>query len=255
MASGPLSGAYTITLCFDEPLDDASLSGSATVTVTPVVTGLNPGIRRLVFYLDAQYLLTDYESPYTFELRTDRFVDGDHTLTTEALMRDGFITQQVPITLSFNNGVTQPPVNGNSFSPSSGTTPPAGQPFVLAAAGDGVSGEMNAGKVTDLIASWNPNMMLYLGDVYEKGTPTEFSNWYGTGTNFYSRFRPFTNPTIGNHEYEHGQAPGYFDYWNNVPNYYSYNAAGWHFISLNSVTELGQVPPGSAQYQDRKSVV
>ena len=46
-----------------------------------------------------------------------------------------------------------------------------------------------------------------------------------------------------------GQAPGYFDYWDNVPNYYSYNAAGWHFINLNSVTELGQAPPGSAQYQ------
>ena len=107
------------------------MSGPATVTVSLAVTGSSPGIRRLVFYLDAQYLLTDYESPYTFELRTDRFVDGSHTLAVEALMRDGFISQQALITLSFNNGVTQPPVNGNTFSPSSGTTPPAGQPFVL----------------------------------------------------------------------------------------------------------------------------
>jgi len=247
--SGPVSGAYTISLCFVNPADGASVNGPATVAVSPSVTGPSPGIRRLVFYLDANYLLTDYESPYTFELRTDRFVDGSHTLAVEALMRDGFISQQALITLSFNNGVSQPPVNGNSFSPSSGTTPPSGQPFVLSAAGDGASGETNAGKVANLIAAWNPNMMLYLGDVYEKGTPTEFSNWYGTGTNFYARFRPFTNPTIGNHEYENGQALGYFDYWDNIPSYYSYNAAGWHFISLNSVTELGQVPPGSAQYQ------
>jgi chitodextrinase len=248
-ASGPVSGIYTITLCFVNPLDVTAVSGPTTVAVSPTVTGSSPGTRRLVFYLDGQYMLTDYESPYTFELRTDHFVDGSHTLAVEALMRDGFTSQQALITLSFDNGVSQPPVNGNTFTPSSGTTPPAGQPFVLSAAGDGASGEANAGNVTDLIASWNPNMMLYLGDVYEKGTPTEFSNWYGTGTNFYARFRPFTNPTIGNHEYENGQAPGYFDYWDNVPNYYSYNAAGWHFISLNSVTESGQAPPGSAQYQ------
>jgi len=247
--SGPESGAYTIMLCFANPVDGTSVNGPATVAVSPTATGLSPGIRRLVFYLDAQYLLTDYESPYTFELGTDHFVDGSHTLAVEALMRDGFTSQQALITLSFNNGVSQPPVNGNTFTPSSGTTPPAGRPFVLTAIGDGASGETNSNKVTNLIASWNPNMMLYLGDVYEQGTPTEFSNWYGTGSTFYSRFRPITNPTVGNHEYENGQAPGYFDYWNNVPIYYSFNAAGWHLISLNSTSELGQTTLGSPQYQ------
>ena len=43
-----------------------------------------------------------------------------------------------------------------------------------------------------------------------------------------------TNPTIGNHEYIGGSAAGYFDYWNNIPNYYSFDAGGWHFIGLNS---------------------
>ena len=43
--------------------------------------------------------------------------------------------------------------------------------------------------MTDLISSWNPNVFLYLGDVYEKRTPTEFYNWYGTPETFYGKLR------------------------------------------------------------------
>ena len=122
---------------------------------------------------------------------------------------------------------------------------------MLAAAGDGASGETAAGDVTGLIASWNPNLFLYLGDVYEDGTSTEFYNWYGTESTFYGRFRSITNPVIGNHEYQSGGiAPGYFDYWDNIQRYYSYDAAGWHFIALDS--NCGLVPScavGQAQYQ------
>ena len=66
-------------------------------------------------------------------------------------------------------------------------------------------------------------------------------------TNF-GRFRSLTNPTIGNHEYTNGAAPGYFDYWDNIPNYYSYDAGGWHFISLNSNSAYIGVNSSSAQY-------
>jgi hypothetical protein len=70
----------------------------------------------------------------------------------------------------------------------------------------------------------------------KKGTYTEFSNWYGTPSTYFGKFRSITNPVIGNHEYENGAAPGYFEYWNMDPNksYYSYNAGGWHFIAINS---------------------
>lgn len=89
------------------------------------------------------------------------------------------------------------------------------QLFVVAATGDGASGEAPA--VADEIATRDPSMMLYLGDVYEKGTYTEFSNWYGTPTTYFGKFRSITNPVIGNHEYENGVAPGYFEYWNMDP--------------------------------------
>ena len=97
----------------------------------------------------------------------------------------------------------------------------------------------------------NPNLTLYLGDVYEKGTPTEFDNWYGLnqpGNTFYGRFREITLPTVGNHEYTGGQAPGYFDYWDNTAHYYSVDRHGWHIISLDTNPAFNQTAPGSAQY-------
>ena len=83
----------------------------------------------------------------------------------------------------------------------------------------------------------------------KKAVWLSFSNWYGTnGTNF-SAYQSITDPTIGNHEYSSSStASGYFDYWNNIPNYYSFNAGGWHFIDLNSnATRIG-VGKTSAQY-------
>ena len=248
--STPPSGAYSVTLCFTTPSDGAALSGNVTVTPSISVTGTNPGIQRLVYYLDGQYVLTSYQSPYTFSLNTALWIDGPHNLAVEALMRDSYTTaNRGSINVTFNNGVTTPPVNNNTFTPSRGTSPLPGAPLIVAASGDGASGETNSLNVSNLIASWNPNLFLYLGDVYEKGSLTEFNNWYGSGTSYFSRYNSITNPTIGNHEYSSSStAAGYFYYWNNVPNYYSYNIAGWHFVSLNSNYVRIPVQAGSAQY-------
>jgi len=244
----PESGAYTVTVCITAPADNAVVSGNTTVTATVNVVGTNPGVQKLEFSLGGEYLLTDYSTPYTFVIPTTKFVDGSRMLEVEPKMRDGIPTNRASISVTFNNGITQVPTNPNSFTPTSGTTPAAGRPFILAAAGDGASGEPNADAVTNLIAAWNPNMFLYLGDVYNDGTATEFHNWYGTGSDRYSRFRSITNPTIGNHEYQGLQAPGYFDYWDNIPHYYSYNAAGWRFINLDSTSQYNQTTPGTQQY-------
>lgn len=246
VTSGP---SYTVTVCFIEPTDGASLTGTRTVTASVAVSGIHPGVQRTVFRLGGDNLLTDYAPPYTFSLPTNRFVDGPRVLEVEAIMRDGFTTQRSSVDLTFANGNTQPPVNTNTFTPATGSTPAPGRPFVLAAAGDGADGSVNEQAVTNLIASWSPNMFLYLGDVYEKGTSTEFHNWYGTPDRFYGRFRGITNPAVGNHESSTSGAPGYFDYWDNVPHYYSFNVAGWHLISLDSTSEFNQVATDSPQYQ------
>jgi chitodextrinase len=249
-ASGPTTGAYTATVCITDPADGSTIFGNTTVTATVSFTGTGPGVRRVVFYIDGAYLLTDYTTPYTFVLPSAKLVDGVHLIEAESLLRDNFTTDRAAVSLTFNNGVTQPPVNTNTFTPSVGTTPAPGQAFVVGAVGDGAGGDPSADSVTNLVSSWNPNLFLYLGDVYEKGSMAEFYNWYGT-TNDFSRFRAISDPTIGNHEYTAGLAPGYFDYWDNVPHYYSYNAGGWHFISLDSNNNPGfnGQDPTSAQYK------
>ena len=250
VASSPNSGAYSVTPCITVPADGATVSGLPTVSVVVTVTGTNPGIAKLIFYLNGEYLLTDFQTPYTFTLPTADWVDGFKSLDVEVSMKDGFTSERSSIALFFLNGVTQPPVNTNTFTPTGGITPAPGQPFVLAATGDGAGGTGNSNTVSSMVDSWNPNLFVYLGDVYEKGTSTEFYNWYGTPDTYYGRFRDVTNPIIGNHEYENGVAPGYFDYWDNVPNYYSYDANGWHFIALNSnCSLLKNCAPGQAQYQ------
>jgi hypothetical protein len=250
ISSSPPGGAYTVTPCFTGPTDGAKVSGNQTVSVMATVVGINPGISDLTFYLNGQYLITDFQSPYTFILPTNKWVDGNQVLAVAVTMKDGFISQRSSITLTFNNGITTPPVNNNTFTPTSGTTPQPGQPLVLAADGDGAGGETNATNVTNLIASWNPNLFLYLGDVYDDGSSTEFLNWYGSTSTFYGRFRSITDPVVGNHEYTNGAAPGYFDYWNNIPSYYSFDAAGWHFIALNSNCGLLHIcAVGQAEYQ------
>ena len=147
-------------------------------------------------------------------------------------MRDDFVTARTPLSLTLANGNPTPPVNTNTFSPSSGSSPGPVQPFVVAAAGDGAAGRSEGDDVANLIDGWDPNLFLYLGDVYDKGTYTEFVNWYGEGNAGWSRFRNITNPTQGNHENVGGLADGYDYYWDNIPWYYSYDAGGWHFVSL-----------------------
>jgi hypothetical protein len=251
--SGPSSGNYTVNVCITSPANGANLTGNATVTATATVTvssGSNPGVQEMIFYLGSSYLLTDYSSQYTFTLPTAKWADAGYTLYANALMRDGFDTTQALIAVTFNNGNATAPVNTNQFSPSSGRAPATGQPFVVAAAGDGASGETNSTNVINTINSLNPNLFLYLGDVYESGSMAEFFNWYGNGSSNFSALRAITDPTIGNHEYGNGiGGAGYFDYWNNIPNYYSFNAGGWHFISLNSNSSKIDVTSTSPEYQ------
>jgi hypothetical protein len=248
--SSPSSGAYKVTLCFTSPASGASLTANATVTATASTTG--SAVQRMVFYLDGVYLLTDYASPYAFTLPTTHWVDGGHSLSVSALMRDGFTSTRAARSVTFKNGITSVPRNTNVFKPTAGRTPASGTPFVVAAAGDGASGQPSSASVVSLIKKVNPNLLLYLGDTYEKGSPTEFFNWYGGASNF-GALRSITDPTVGNHEYLVSGANGYYDYWDNVPKYYSFNAYGWHFVSLNSNSSFVPTSAGSAQYNWLKS--
>jgi len=253
--SGPAGGAYSATVCITAPGDGSTVTGSAAVTVSISVTGTNPGVQKVVFTLNGSDLLWAYQSPYTWTLDSTRWVDGAYSLQVDAIMRDGFTTDQATATLNFSNGITSPPVNTGTFTPSTGTAPPAGQSFVVGAVGDGASGQTAETNVVNLISSWNPNLFLYLGDVYENGEPMEFNNWYGQPglAGEFGQFYSISDPAVGNHEYTGTDISGYQWYWNNVPHYYSYNADEWHFVSLDDISNfIGNTPTNSNYVAETK---
>ena len=246
--SGPATGAYTVTTCLTNPVDGINLAGTVQVSATVAKSSGAPAVTKVVFYLGGEYVLTDFEAPYTFQLPSDRWVDGSKTLSAQTRMSDGFVAQDATVTNTFLNGISVEPTNPNTFTPYTSGDATA-DPLIVAAAGDGADGKSRAVSVTNLIGSWNPDMFLYLGDVYERGSTAEFHNHYGQPGELFGRFRSITNPTIGNHEYSLRSGRAYFQYWDNVPHYYSYEARGWKFISLDSTSEFGQTSPGTSQYE------
>ncbi|HSM38246.1 MAG TPA: Ig-like domain-containing protein, partial [Candidatus Limnocylindrales bacterium] len=234
---------YAVTVCLTAPATGAVVSGDVSTTASVDITGTSPGVRRVQFDLDGGYLLTDFSAPYTFALPSAKSADGIHTLTATALLRDNVTATSAAITLSFANNNQQPPPLPTGFE---ARTTNVAHP-VLAAAGDGPDGSPASDQVASLISSWNPDLALYLGDVYEKGSAAEFHNWYGaTG---WGQLAPITNPVVGNHEYENGQAPGYFGYWKSPPHYYAFDAGSWRVITLDSTSQFNETAKGTSQYQ------
>ncbi len=166
-----------VTVCLMEPADGATLSGPAEVKAT--ASGWGWGVVEVVFSLDGQYLLTDTEAPYTFVLPTTHFANGEHTLSARAVMRDGSALSRA-CGEAARSPMRGTPTPAPKFTPVAPDAPADGQSLVVAATGDGAGGEINADRVSEMVDGWNPDLFLYLGDVYEEGTYTEFYNWYGT---------------------------------------------------------------------------
>ncbi len=241
------SSVYSLTICITTPANGTTFTGYSTITATVSVTGTNPGIQYVTFYLNEVPILEDFSAPYTFIMPTNFFLDGTYTLSTDAMTRSQFLSGQASILLTLKTGTVTPPVNPLQFLPTSGRAAATGSPFILAVVGDGAGGESSEARVSNLIASWNPNLFFYLGDIYERGTPSEIYNWYGSSS-FFGRFKSITDPTVGNHDYMTGSDWAYRYYWNNVPDYYSFNANGWHFISLDSNILHTQTSTTSPEY-------
>jgi Calcineurin-like phosphoesterase len=103
------------------------------------------------------------------------------------------------------------------------------------AVGDGPDGGRDAIAVARLITRANPDRVLYLGDVYEHGTMTEFLHNFDPA---YGSIAARTAPTPGNHDWPF-HLIGYDPYWQKkhgekVLSYYSFRTGGWQVVSLNS---------------------
>jgi hypothetical protein len=118
---------------------------------------------------------------------------------------------------------------------------------VVWAVGDGATDSPQAATVAQSIADADVDRLLYLGDVYDRGTAEEFETNYEPT---YGGLAALTAPTPGNHD-----APladqGYNPYWQKAlgaptPRYYAFRVSGWQILSLNS--EINH-DPGSPQLQ------
>lgn len=127
-------------------------------------------------------------------------------------------------------------------------------PPTIVAAGDiGQCGEApaatsQAAKTAALVTAQDA-LILTLGDnTYPVGAPVEFTDcFHPTWGTFKDRIRP----SPGNHDYASAGAEGYYSYFGaqagpDRRGYYSFDVAGWHFISLNSNIAAGVE---SAQHQ------
>ena len=245
------SAGVNVTLCLVTPVNGDVLGSDAVVSANVTVSNDKP-VKYLSFTLDGSgpghHLLADFYPPYTFTLPTSHWADGPHTLMAKAVIATSPVYTTPAISQSVTFAAGGPITLPSDFVPRSGSTPDVGQPFVVAAVGDGADGGPDSQAVVSLVDGWAPNLFLYLGDVYEQGAFSEFTNWYGSGDS-YSLFAPITDPTIGNHEYNTGSPAAYFSFWHQPPHYYSVNAGGWHLISLDSTTDFLQDQPGTVQYE------
>src|SRR5687768_15178908 len=233
--SGPSSGAYTMTVCISTS-GGTVLSGDVTVTTTVTAdSGTLPTISRIsvksvkgTTSTSFSSVLSDFAAPYTFTLPTYRWTDGIYRLRAEVTLPDGFVPTMPVLQVSYANNVTAEPASDGSWAPRSA----GGGSAVVAAVGDGAGGLPGAAAVGSLVAGWNPAMFLYIGDVYNSGTFTEFYNYYAPTL---GGLAGVTNPVPGNHE-TGNSLRGYFDYWNSSSNtrYYSTTAGSWHVVALDS---------------------
>jgi Calcineurin-like phosphoesterase len=111
---------------------------------------------------------------------------------------------------------------------------PAG-PATVWAIGDAADSGKFTKQVSDLVNKVTPDKLLYLGDVYPKGTAEDFRERYASR---WGSLASITAPTPGNHEWP-TRADGYVPYWNKakgrrVTYHYAFRIAGWELISLNS---------------------
>jgi Calcineurin-like phosphoesterase len=116
---------------------------------------------------------------------------------------------------------------------------------VVWAVGDAADGSPTSRRVATMVKSRRPDLLLYLGDVYDTGTRREYQRNYRP---LYGVLGSTTAPTIGNHEWPN-VATGYVPYWTKVrgtppPFWYAFAVSGWQLISLNS-----NVPSSADQLQ------
>ena len=256
-AASACGTSSSLSLCLSVP--DGVLSGDVPVTIT--FSGSSAAVAELhvswgTSSTTSTSLHNEYEAPWTFTWPTDRYRDASQYLNVR-VRRKGSSAFGSPVwlttTIENGNDTSVPPTPADwatNFVP----RPAIGDP-VIAAVGDGGNGTSAGDAVVASITASPASMLLYLGDIYEEGTPTEWENNYGHASfdpsgpaTRWGTMASWTRPTMGNHE--GGNIPAYRDYWHQVPDFDTFTFGGARYLQLNS--ECGRIPggcgAGSPQY-------
>lgn len=141
-------------------------------------------------------------------------------------------------------------------------TLPATLPLRVAALGDSGAGGRHQRRVARALERFDPDLVLHLGDiVYPTGADEDYDGkYFKSYENILSRVAFF--PTLGNHDYANdGDADDgerrYRQAYSKIhrrPKYYSFEAAGVHFISLdsNEAYGIGAAAPIGPESQQRR---
>ena len=192
---------------------------------------------------------------YSFTWPTQKYLDNAGVLRLQA----GSVSSaalDVAVTLSNGNSgdFQHSPSDWQSFLPGPWTQ---SRDPVVAAVGDGPSDELTANAVAQSIEIADPDLFLFLGDIYENGTFTENLNHYGQNSmdggsgSLWGQFGTITQPTLGNHENLNKTA--WRDYFHDRPLYTSYEFGNVLFFDLASSGPL--MDANSAQYAYVKNIL
>ncbi|HYZ12826.1 MAG TPA: metallophosphoesterase [Actinomycetota bacterium] len=259
-AVGACGRSNRLTVCVSAP--SGELTGDVPIAVSVSSVG---DVKEMIFQwgpatTSTTQLLTDYASPFEFTWRTDQYLDATAFLNVRVKRFNDSVGAPVSLRLTLENGndtiVPQNPRDWQDvFEPRSFTGDP-----VIAAVGDGGDGTARADDVAASILASDAATLLYLGDLYERGTPAELDENYGRaafepgGGTAWGALAWFTRPTLGNHEAANVGA--WRNYWRGRPNWETFVFGGVRFLNLNSECYLiGGCGPGSAQYAFVQSVL
>jgi hypothetical protein len=234
LPDNPLSGPTPITV--------TNSPNSGTVIASWIASG-KPGVSLI-----QDFAPSPQTNDYSFVWPTQKYLDASGVLRLQA-SSTGSTPIDVPVTLSNGNvsDFQHSPSDWANYLPGPWTL--SSDP-VIAAAGDGASDEPSANDNAQSIALSNPNLFLYLGDIYENGTFTENLNHYGQnsmdggGGTLWGQMGTITQPTIADHEKPNRVA--WQDYFHGRPLYTSFVFANVLFLDLASQVE--SMAQGSAQY-------
>ena len=246
------------TLCVTVP--DTPLTGPAAITVTnsanngTVIATWIPSGKPAINLL-TKSVPSPQTNDYSFVWPTQKYLDASGVLR---LQHGSTGSSQVNVSVTLSNGnatdFQHSPSDWANFLPAPWTQP---TDPVVAAVGDGPDDGPDANALAQSIALTDPDLFLFLGDIYENGTFVENLNHYGQNSmdggpgTLWGQMGTFTQPTLGNHEVANTAA--WQDYFHGRPLYTSFRFGNVLFLDLASSGP--SMAAGSAQYNYVQSVL